>query len=61
MSSLNFQNVRAPGNSTKKLWFVSMTPFGRPVVPLEYNWNATSSDADSTPGSVVAPLFTHVS
>jgi hypothetical protein len=34
-----------------KLSFVSITPLGRPVVPLEYSWNATSSSADTTPGS----------
>ena len=36
----------------KKLSLVSITPFGRPVVPDVYSWNATSSPAGSTPGSV---------
>ena len=35
--SVNFQISAANGMSAKKLLFVSMTPLGLPVVPLEYN------------------------
>ena len=42
----------AIGSRPKKLSLVSITPFGRPVVPLEYSWNATSSAALGVPGSV---------
>ena len=35
--SVNFQISAANGMSAKKLLLVSMTPFGLPVVPLEYN------------------------
>ncbi len=33
----------ASGSRAKKLSFDNITPFGRPVVPLEYSWKATSS------------------
>ncbi len=36
----------------KKLEFVSMTPFGSPVVPDVYIWIATSPGCGSAPGSV---------
>ena len=39
------------GTSATTLELVSSTPFGRPVVPLEYSWKATSSAAASMPGS----------
>ena len=32
----------------------SITPFGRPVVPLEYSWNATSSARSAARGSTSA-------
>ena len=44
--------VRDVGKIPMKFSLVSITPFGRPVVPLEYNWNATSPVLGSTPGSI---------
>ncbi len=38
----------------KKLSLVSITPFGSPVVPDVYSWNATSAPAPAAPGSVGA-------
>src|SRR3954464_1249119 len=38
----------------KKLSLVSITPFGNPVVPDVYSWNATSAPAACTPGSLGA-------
>ena len=35
---------RDVGKIPMKFSLVSITPFGRPVVPLEYNWKATSPD-----------------
>ena len=43
----------AEGKSAKKLLFVSIAPFGWPVVPLVYIWMATSSPPIGTCGSVV--------
>ena len=53
--SSNFHISLAKGMRAKKFELVSITPFGRPVVPLEYNWNATSPSALGTFGSVAAP------
>ena len=41
----------AIGRSANRLWLLSITPFGRPVVPDEYSWNATSPASACTPGS----------
>ena len=51
LSGANSHMSRASGSSAKKLLFDSITPFGRPVVPLEYSWNATSSELLGVCGS----------
>ena len=50
VSGSNSQISLATGSSPKKLALVSMTPFGRPVVPLEYSWKAMSSSVLVVPG-----------
>ncbi len=60
-SGVNSHICFAIGSNPKKFELVNMTPFGRPVVPLEYNWNATSSDALPMPGSVVGCASTAAS
>ena len=51
MSSLNPHVSLASGSRANRLSLESITPLGRPVVPEEYSWNATSEPLGSTPGS----------
>jgi len=49
LSTDNFHETFARGGRLKKLPLVSITLFGRPVMPDEYGWNVTSSFDDCAP------------
>ena len=51
----------ATGRRAKKLSLDSITPLGRPVVPLEYSWKATSSLVLGVCGSTESCWATHSS
>ena len=60
-SSVIFHSSPPTGSSPIRLSLESITPLGRPVVPLEYSWRATSSDCDGVCGSSSAWPRTHAS